>query len=115
MLLHAIAAEDRPALEHFLVPCFPSRIVGPEREPWINHHSQVCVVRKADGDAGKVGGGAEHNFLDRQSPNLRELYQSRVGLLRSATGFLWGFFCRLFFQGSALVPLFAIANNQETY
>ena len=78
MLLHAIAAEDRPALEDFLVPCFPSRIVGPEREPWINHHGQVCVVRKADGDAGKVGGGAEHNFLDRQSPHLRELYQAGI-------------------------------------
>jgi len=52
---HAIAAEDRPALEDFLISGFPSGIVGPERQPWINHHGEVSVVLETDGDAGKVG------------------------------------------------------------
>jgi hypothetical protein len=28
---HAIAAEDRPALEHFLLSCLPTGIAGPKR------------------------------------------------------------------------------------
>jgi hypothetical protein len=35
---HAIAAEDRPTLEHLLITVLPPGIVGLERQPWINHH-----------------------------------------------------------------------------
>jgi len=37
---------------------------------------EIRVALEADGDAGKVGVSAEHDFLDRQTPNLRELYHA---------------------------------------
>ena len=74
MLLHAIAAEDRPALEHFLISFLPPRIVGLEGQPWINHHGKIRVVLEADGDAAKVGVGVQLHPLDRFAPGVRELH-----------------------------------------
>jgi hypothetical protein len=73
MLSHAIAAEHRPALEHFLFSLSPPGIVNPERQKWINHHGEVSVVLKADGDAGKVGIDAQFDFLNRAALGLRKL------------------------------------------
>jgi hypothetical protein len=105
MLLHASAAEDRPALEHFLVPILPPGIVGPERQPWIYHHGEVRVVLKANGDAGKVGIGAQLDFLNCPAPSLWELHQPRVarfGLLRGAAGLQWRIRARLLLHSSRL-------------
>jgi hypothetical protein len=75
---HAIAAKDRPALEHLLISGLPRGIIGPERQPRINHNGQVGVVRRADGNAGKVGVGTQRDLLNRQAPNLRELYHAGI-------------------------------------
>jgi hypothetical protein len=52
----ANAAEHRPALEDSLISGFPFGIISPESQSRMNHHCQVGVVFKADGDARKVGG-----------------------------------------------------------
>ena len=69
----AIAAEHRPTLEHFLISLFPLGIVGLERQKWINHHGEVSIVLKADGDAGKGGIDAQFHFLNRAALGFRKL------------------------------------------
>lgn len=75
MLSYAITAEDGPALEHLLISVLPTGIAGLESQPWINHHGEVRVVLEADGDAGKIGVGAEFDFLDCPTAYLWELHQ----------------------------------------
>jgi len=65
-LSYATAANHRPALEHLLVPVLPPRIISLEREPWIDHKSQIGVVLEADGDAGEVGVSAQRDLLNYQ-------------------------------------------------
>jgi len=72
---YPIAAENWPALEDLLVSGFPPGIIDLERQPWINHHGQVGLVRKADADAVKIGICAELDFVDGTAPGLGELHQ----------------------------------------
>jgi hypothetical protein len=74
-LSYAIAANHRPAFEHLLISVLPPRIIGLEREPWIDYYGQVGFVLEADRDAGEVGIGAQRDLLNRQALNLRELDQ----------------------------------------
>ena len=51
----ALAANHRPSLENLLVSGLPFGILCLEGQSRINHHGQVSIVFKADGDAMKIG------------------------------------------------------------
>jgi len=81
-LSYATAANHRPALEHLLVPVLPPRIISLEREPWIDHKSQIGVVLEADGDAGEVGVSAQRDLLNYQ---VGEVPRSHYVLLSNSS------------------------------
>src|SRR5215831_5756365 len=121
-LSHAIAAEYRPALEHLLVSVLPPGIIGPgtsamgrsirlgrscPESGWKRRESRSrCSARPSQPSVPEPPG-------TRPPGSSSPYVASRCGGACAALCLLTVFSrCSLFF---ALILLFAIANNQETY